>query len=290
MEEEKLLRIKVQETILHALAKKGFFTKYVFHGGSCLFFFYDNVRWSEDLDFVKNRLNPGHVANDLSLIEKALKSACRDIKLLIPEVESVGLKMQKESERFVRFILKLSEKGKREKTKINVKIAEIKAHLVKTVLFEGDVVAVESAEELMADKIVAIAARGKSLRMPKVRDILDFYYLGEGVEVLKTDVHFSEIKRLVNEKIEEYELEKSVIKEGVEIVMDWLGRPESIEELEDNFIKYSTSSLAKSFSLVKQYCSQVKEYFGKKFPEVVNFILEDKNQCVTKNGLHLKNC
>jgi len=115
------LRTKVQKIVLRTLAKRGFFTKYVFHGGSCLFFFYENARWSEDLDFVKSRLNPGCVANNLSLIEKALKSACIDIKLLIPEVESVGLKMQKESERFVRFILKLSERGKREKTKINIK-------------------------------------------------------------------------------------------------------------------------------------------------------------------------
>jgi len=161
---------------------------------------------------------------------------------------------------------------------------------VKTVLFEGDIIAVKNAEELMSDKIVAIVARGESWKTPKARDVLDFYHLGETLKILKTDMHLAEIKKLVYAKMREYGLDKDVIEKGAKAIMDWVNSSESMKVLKDNFVKYSTllSDVASHFA--DQHCSQVKEYFKKKFPEVVNFILEDKSQCVMKSGLRLKNC
>lgn len=290
MGEENFLRIKVQETILRSLAKRGFFTKYVFQGGGCLFFFYDNVRWSEDLDFVKNSRAQERLVSDLDFLRKVIKAACEEVKLLIPEVESVELKVQKASERFIRFTIKLSEKGKKKKTRVNLEVAGVKAHLTKTVSFKGVVITVEDAVELLADKIVALVARGESWKAPKARDVLDFYHLGETLKVLKTRACFAEIKKLVRAKTKEYGLGKDVIKNGAKTIINWLNSPEGMEVLKKNFAKYSTLPSAVSSHFAEQYCSQVKEYFGKKFPELVNFILEGENQCVTKSGLHLKNC
>ena len=103
-------------------------------------------------------------------------------------------------------------------------------------------------------------------------------------------MHLAEIRKLVYAKMKEYGLEKDVIEKGAKAIMDWLNSSEGMEVLKKNFMKYSTLPSTVSSHFAEQYCSQVKEYFKKKFPGVVNFILEDKSQCVTKSGLRLKNC
>lgn len=61
LEEEQALREITQEIVLAALGRTDFFQKVGFQGGTCLRIFYGMNRFSEDLDFALQKLDPSFV-------------------------------------------------------------------------------------------------------------------------------------------------------------------------------------------------------------------------------------
>ncbi|WP_168720184.1 nucleotidyl transferase AbiEii/AbiGii toxin family protein [Thermosulfurimonas marina] len=253
----------MQRVILWALATKGFFSRYVFHGGSCLYFFYENVRWSEDLDFVKHRNNLDHPAKDSATIEEALKEATRLIPALIEEAESAELKCQKREGDVLRFIVKASVKGERRKTRVNVKIANVAAYRVTVKPLERALIAVEDPFEILADKVVALVARARSWGEPKVRDVLDLYFLGEGRGLLHPEAlskTLDALVELVARKLRDYRLSTSEFREGVGRLREWLNRPEALEDLRTTFTRYALPMHRASELVAYVYCEQVLRF------------------------------
>lgn len=75
IEQENVLQELMQHYVLASLAKAGFFSKAVFHGGTCLRILYGMNRFSEDLDFLLKKVNRQfqwskylrHVRNDCAM-------------------------------------------------------------------------------------------------------------------------------------------------------------------------------------------------------------------------------
>jgi hypothetical protein len=59
LEQEAALREMLQCIVLAALSRAGFFAEALFHGGTCLRLVHDLPRFSEDLDFLLKRTDPG---------------------------------------------------------------------------------------------------------------------------------------------------------------------------------------------------------------------------------------
>lgn len=59
LEQEAVLREMLQCIVLAALSRAGFFAEALFHGGTCLRLVHDLPRFSEDLDFLLKRTDPG---------------------------------------------------------------------------------------------------------------------------------------------------------------------------------------------------------------------------------------
>lgn len=279
------VQLRIQRVVLWALAARGFFSRYVFHGGSSLYFFYENVRWSEDLAFVKHRSNPDHPTEDLPLIEEALKEAVQLIPALVEGVESAELKCQKREGSVLRFIVKASVKGQRRKTRVNVEIADVVSYRAVVKSFERVLVAVEDPFEIFADKVVALVARAGAWGEPKVRDVLDLYFLGETKGVLRSE-NFKDLVELVSRKLKDYRLSVSHFEEGMKRLREWLNRPETLEDLRVTFVRYALPSHRENELLVRAYCEQalcfVRESFsgGKLFDVLFRELraLEGKSQ------------
>lgn len=58
LEQENVLQELFQHFVLVSLSTSGFFTKAVFHGGTCLRMLYGTNRFSEDLEFLLRQPNP----------------------------------------------------------------------------------------------------------------------------------------------------------------------------------------------------------------------------------------
>ncbi|MBX6424167.1 nucleotidyl transferase AbiEii/AbiGii toxin family protein [Thermosulfurimonas sp. F29] len=260
------VQVRIQRVILWALAARGFFSRYVFHGGSCLYFFYENVRWSEDLDFVKHRGNPDHPTKDLAAIEEALREAVRLIPVFIEEVESAEVKCQKRTGDVLRFIVKVSVRGERRKTRVNVEIADVAAYRIMVKPFEQALIAVEDPLEILADKMVALAARAHSWGEPKVRDVLDLYFLGEGRGLLRPETLSETLDILVElivRKLRDYRLSASEFQKGTEHLKRWLDRPETLEDLRVTFMRYALPSHRAGELAMYVYCEQTLRFAKK---------------------------
>ena len=57
-EQEQALKEILQELTLYALWREGFFNVAAFQGGTCLRILYGLPRFSEDLDFIRQALDP----------------------------------------------------------------------------------------------------------------------------------------------------------------------------------------------------------------------------------------
>ncbi len=59
LEQENILQEIMQKYIPSSLSKAGFFREAAFHGGTCLRILFGTARFSEDLDFLLLKGNPG---------------------------------------------------------------------------------------------------------------------------------------------------------------------------------------------------------------------------------------
>ena len=82
MEQELVLQEIMQQYILAGLSKQGFFTRAVFHGGTCLKIFHGLKRFSEDLDFLLKEKEPGFQWRPLlEPVVKDLKAEGVDVRV-----------------------------------------------------------------------------------------------------------------------------------------------------------------------------------------------------------------
>jgi len=186
-EEERLpLRVILKETLqiysLAAIYGHPTSEQIVFQGGTCLRLIYGGPRYSEDLDFVTS-LAPGALSDLFDPVQ-------REMAKLGPLFEGdIYMRIQKSTEEITRWKLYLQSARQSETTSVSLEFAPYPAYTSRMAVLsppEGMpglplvVVRAETAEEIMADKVTAIAGR----KYVKGRDVFDLWWLkSRGIEV-----------------------------------------------------------------------------------------------------------
>jgi len=185
----------IQKTILNYLSQKAAFNKIVFQGGTALRLFYNNPRFSEDLDFV---LKKNKQKYDLTKNTKTLKN---NIKNTYPFLEETKIITQKNDRKMQRLIIKTIGENPEQKTQIHIELAYILSYQnqPKILTFPpfNPAITVEKPIEILADKITALGLR----EYIKGRDIWDIYYL-------TVEQNTSPDWALINKKIRDYGYKK----------------------------------------------------------------------------------
>ncbi len=165
-----LLREKFQLAMLYAMADQDAFTSLVFQGGTALRLCHGNPRFSEDLDFV---CRANHLI-DRGPIE--WESLVQKLHNTFPWMEDLTSRTQKATPNLQRIIL-ASHLPNQSAFRVHVEIARVPAYDVITQPLTAPqgtfFVAVESSEEILADKIVAVGLRPYI----KGRDVWDISFL-----------------------------------------------------------------------------------------------------------------
>jgi predicted nucleotidyltransferase component of viral defense system len=162
---------EVQKSVLAALAIKGCFNNLVFQGGTALRLFYNNPRFSEDIDLVlKEGEKRFELSNFLLHIEKFVHNT-------FPFLESVEVRSQKIEQDLQRFILRTFSINHDQDLRLHIELASIPSYINSPKILEfpptQPVVRVEEPLEILADKVCALAFR----QYLKGRDLWDIYYL-----------------------------------------------------------------------------------------------------------------
>lgn len=182
-----VLREEMQKASLASLSRIGAFNHIVFRGGTALRLFYNSPRFSEDLDFVLVEGKVFHLASKSAEIESFLSSEFYygDIRVHI----------QKDTDEIQR--LAVRTKSETLKRVINMELFPVPSYHNSPKILPypplNPVVRVEDAEEILADKIIAIALR----KYLKGRDIWDLFYL-------KSQLNASTSPVLVKKKARDY--------------------------------------------------------------------------------------
>jgi predicted nucleotidyltransferase component of viral defense system len=193
--------------ILNFLFEKGAFDEIVFQGGTALKFAYGGVRYSQDLDFVFKRKNRRYF-DRLPLI---LEHLSQYIERWFLNLENSQLKLQKKSSDFQRYFL-ITESGPfLGKNKAQIEFALVPSYEWQIVILRKEAipfepaVLVETPQEILSDKIVALGSRNYL----KGKDLWDIYFL---ITTLKVNFE-RRIEELINRKIYDYNLNKKDFKE-----------------------------------------------------------------------------
>ena len=172
----------------------------VFQGGTALRLCYQNNRYSEDLDFTLVNGTKFEL-NDMSFFKKSFEKKIQnkyglDIEFIEPKDNENRVKKYT-----AKVLLPLT---KNQKAKINIEIAQIPSYdnslrgIINNYPNEFGVntfVRVESKEEILADKIIALGTR----EYLKYRDFWDIKFL--------QDIHIKLNYDFVSQKIKDYEIE-----------------------------------------------------------------------------------
>lgn len=188
--------------VLEYLFEKGCFSNLVFQGGTALRFVYKGVRYSEDLDFVLKEKDSHFLEG---LFEGCLKQLPTYIDKFIPFARGVQLKIQKDTPTFKRLNLILELEGFKAKDKTNIEFVSVPSYENQVIILEREDIAinpaitVETPQEILSDKFVAIAAR----RYLKGRDIWDIYFISKTLKIPLDN----KIERMVVKKTADYNLD-----------------------------------------------------------------------------------
>lgn len=183
--------------ILESLEKSKLFDILVFQGGTALRLLYDNLRYSEDLDFVLKQ----DVNFDNNLMSKFEKIFISDIAKKYDLEAKIKLPKNNNSLIVQKWSAKIIMPSHIRRQVINIEIANIKSYdnskkFLKNYYNKAFniLLNVESKEEILADKIIALARR-KYLRY---RDIWDIKFLkDENIKINST---------LIKQKIIDYNI------------------------------------------------------------------------------------
>ena len=162
---------EMQKGILTALSRNGCFDHIVFQGGTALKLFYGNPRFSEDIDLV---LKKGMKKFDLSAHISNIERFCIHS---FPFLNSVRVTKQKDEPVFKRYILQTAPEVPDQKLRLHIELASVPSYHNGPRILDfppiNPAVAVEDADEILADKICAVALRPYL----KGRDLWDIYFL-----------------------------------------------------------------------------------------------------------------
>lgn len=206
--EKVILKEAIQIYILSEIYSLPESSKITFQGGSCLRLVYEGPRYSEDLDFVIES-----APQDLESIFLSLKKSMLKIGPLLNA--NLELRKQKEYPQFLRWKLHYLIKPFTKSFSVNIELARYPAytynlspiHPAKT--FPGipfTIVRSETLEEILADKLAAIAGRS----FIKSRDLFDLWFLKEKRINLRED--------LLIKKFIDYNIPKTRLKENLSLI------------------------------------------------------------------------
>lgn len=226
--------------ILLALSRTELSQRLVFQGGTALRLCYGGQRYSEDLDFVcgSDAAEPFNI-NEL---EALLRTHVADRYGLNVEVKQPGPDRQFDDEDVVvkRWSFNVHVPGFAAAQKIHFEVCNVPAYQAGPLLLQprygflsdvyGDIaLQVESLEEILADKVVALVGRSHL----KARDLWDLRWLAQ--KGLQPDV------ALVQAKFEDYGLED--IDERIEAAMARLDAPAAPAAFSKEMSRFVTPSL-----------------------------------------------
>ncbi|MEK7790810.1 MAG: nucleotidyl transferase AbiEii/AbiGii toxin family protein [Deltaproteobacteria bacterium] len=197
-----VLKEYIHGLILDYLFKKGLFSHLVFQGGTALRMCYGGVRYSEDLDFVLSRSPSSFFQH----FDRPFQKLSSYMEKQFPFVEKSEIKIQKKSDTFLRWHLRLNIPELKLEDRTNIEVANVPSYTHHPVILQiskipfHPAVVVETPEEILCDKIVAFSAR----EYLKGRDIWDLFFL---LETLKLTIH-AKTKRIVQKKLKDYHVSK----------------------------------------------------------------------------------
>ena len=188
---QQIFQEETQKTILTTLSHEGAFNDIVFQGGTSLRFFYGNPRHSEDLDFVLRKEKQYY---DLT---KKLGKIKTNLKNIFPFIENIKTNIQKNNNQLQRIRISTISEITDQKLRINIELANIPSYQNQPKILNypplNPAVRVEQPQEILADKITALANRPYI----KGRDIWDIYFL-----IVEKQIKIS--WNLVNQKAYDY--------------------------------------------------------------------------------------
>ncbi len=176
-----ILKEALQVCVLEKLYSMPESDSIIFQGGTCLRLLYGGPRYSEDLDFI---------TTDRDVLPRVFEGLIPQMNAMSPLFEGrIWLRVQKDADRLVRWRVYHQSAETQERALISVEFASYPAYtssLVPLTFPRGYpaapliLVNAETEEEILADKITALASR----RYPKGRDLFDIWLLkGKGVTV-----------------------------------------------------------------------------------------------------------
>ncbi len=208
----------LQKTVLTALSRREAFTDIVFQGGTALCFFYGNPRFSEDLDFVRR----GSSTVDLTAHATAVETF---VAAIYPFLDGCSVTVQKDTRELQRLVLTTRGEVTEQRCRIHLELAHVPSYMATPRILDHPpfhpAVQVEQPEEILADKLAALALRPYL----KGRDLWDIYFLTREKNI---DIHWN----LVKTKISDYNgdperlpaASKTVQNEGAQALADELAR------------------------------------------------------------------
>ncbi len=239
-------QVDFQQQLLKGLSTRGFFLDHVFHGGTCLFLVYNHFRWSEDLDFVC-RKGSASIFDSQETFQKFLQSLRPVVNVVQksnPDIASIDVKLQKQSDVLVRIQFRIGYRDLREKIRVNFEVANVPAYLDKVCTTrDNTIIRAEQLVEILADKIVSIGARLQAWGEPKIRDIIDLYFLLEQNR-LHTELFTQKLWSLVDRKLGDYGIDRPVFVETYRDKLErWLKKEDTVDVIFDTINKYLFTEL-----------------------------------------------
>lgn len=221
-----LIKELLHYEILFALNESGAANELVFQGGTALRLCYRGNRYSEDLDFVSGKVIPQlPMADFTSLLQEQIADRYGlDVKVTRPKSgRGEGPVVVDRWKATIE--VPNPDRTVSQSQFINIEIASVPAYEVEFMPLAANypqlpshlhqqLIAVESLDEIMADKIVALGARG----YVKYRDIWDIKFLTDkGVKINRS---------LVTQKIRDYGLNPHDFSKQLESRIDALENPD----------------------------------------------------------------
>jgi len=246
-----ILREEMQKATLASLSRMDAFNHIVFQGGTALRIFYNNPRFSDDLDFVLKDGEIFELSSKSGEIEKYLSSE-------FYYLHGIRVNIQKNTRDIQRIVIRTVSENPSQKLSINTELFFVPSYhnSPKILIYPplNPVVRVEEREEILADKIIAVILR----RYLKGRDIWDIHYLTDELNVLTSH-------ELIEKKVRDYgirdfhkrirESRKKLLKDGVAALDREMKRSMPISTY--NQLKISFEEIVKSVAL------EILKYIGK---------------------------
>lgn len=191
--EQNLIKEAIHLHLLSALSDAGVLRHVVFQGGTALRLCYDGERYSEDLDFVCGKA--GSYVDKLGFdevvqgaLEAAKKSLHRDFdvnpnQIVLKQPKNpMGIKSDSVSVAAWQISVPIGPAPQLPKSRVNIEFANVPSYesgpnvakaMQGLVQIQDVILTTESANEILADKAVALTAR----QALKYRDVWDVWYL-----------------------------------------------------------------------------------------------------------------